>query len=81
MSAILNVCRLLLASKAYPNKLDRDGDTAVHIAIRENSVQILQTLLHHQVSNQNIETNKRTNIFRQTQTFLITLASFLFILQ
>merc|ERR1719414_2154174 len=28
----LEAVRLLLASKAYPNKLDRDGDTAVHIA-------------------------------------------------
>jgi len=77
----LEAVRMLLASKAYPNKLDRDGDTAVHIAIRENSVQILQTLLQHQVSNQNMKTNIRRHFFRLIQTFLITLASFPFILQ
>ena len=41
---------MLLATKTYPNKLDRDGDTAVHIAIRENNLEILQTLLQHNVS-------------------------------
>ena len=45
-----NTFSMLLASKTYPNKLDRDGDTAVHIAIRENNMTILKNLLQHHVS-------------------------------
>ena len=72
--------RILLDCQASADRLDQEGETPVHIAVRNNDLQTLRCLLSFKVQDHcydevNISKYFFISIPRPTQTFPTTLAS------
>ena len=52
------VIKLLSSWKCNPNIQNRNGDTPLHIAARENETGALSQLLHHKYCNLNVQNMK-----------------------